>query len=119
MSDKLANVIAKLAHELGVAAAHVYGVLVRQAIVEGVQDIVLAVILGTVSTVLIKLAVWMFRKYSDNYDEGWQIGGVFVVIAAVVAVSLAITSLYLGIGELLNPEYYAIKDVLDALGGGK
>ncbi|MGC4375772.1 hypothetical protein WD019_02355 [Fictibacillus sp. Mic-4] len=112
--DKATEYIDAIASKLGVAAEHVYDILVKHAIVSGIRDIILALVLGAVTYGLVRLSKWLTTS-----DEAFEFESYapFVLFIGLVAFALAIISLYFGIGELINPEYYAIKEILDAFGG--
>lgn len=61
------------------------------------------------------LVIFLFKKYFKTEDDGWQTGAVICSIIFGI-----ITIIYLGwFGEvlprLLNPEYYAIKEILSSI----
>lgn len=80
--DKAMEYIDKLAAKLGVAAEHVYGVLVKQAFANGVTDsiigfvfLMIAVIAGVIIT---KVTVKSYEKSHCSWDYEW-----FPVVLAV------------------------------------
>ena len=119
--DKAMEYIDKLAAKLGVAAEHVYGVLVKQAFATGVTDsiigfvfLMIAVIAGVIIT---KMTIKMYGERHCNWDYEWF----FVVLAVGFLVvppgGFGIYAITEGIKALINPEYYAIKEILDTIGG--
>ncbi|MED1742053.1 hypothetical protein P4U97_21585 [Bacillus swezeyi] len=119
--DKAMEYIDKLAAKLGVAAEHVYGVLVKQAFASGVTDsiigfvfLMIAVIAGVIIT---KVTIKIYGERYCNWDCEWF----FVVLAVGLLVILpgvfGIYAITEGIKALINPEYYAIKEILDTIGG--
>ncbi|MCG7383366.1 hypothetical protein [Paenibacillus sp. ACRRY] len=120
MNEELTKYIDQMAAKLGVAASHVYEVVIRQTVISG--------IVNTVVQVLIMIAIYVaFRKgwrYSrDRWDDWysddnefyavliWILGGVVcggIFIACAVTTPDAIMSIF-------NPEYYAIKTILEAV----
>ncbi|MCD2370933.1 hypothetical protein LQ247_20175 [Bacillus sp. BS3(2021)] len=119
--DKAMEYIDKLAAKLGVAADHVYGVLVKQAFASGVTDLIIgfvflmiAVIAGVIIT---KVTIKIYGERYCNWDCEWF----FVVLAVSLLVILpgvfGIYAITEGIKALINPEYYAIKEILDTIGG--
>jgi hypothetical protein len=137
---KVTEYIDAIAQNLGVAAEYVYEVLVRQQIAEGIADtfiglLFLALFTGSLS-VLVKAYTkaeyersegrysWMespsnFYAFVKEFIEGTD--GFFYAFYIPIQIGFFIfglTSLYFGVLALINPEYYAIKDILDAFGGG-
>lgn len=131
--NKIDQYIQELASGLGVAAEHLYSVLVKQKVVEGVVGLSIGIIMLAIAIIvaitLIKAA--MNASYEKNrYDyvtcRNWQakliyggesIPAIFLIIASVGVFSGSFPTLYIGIGKLINPEYYAIKEILKVVGG--
>lgn len=85
----------------------VYGVLVRQYTASGAVDLVLA---GLVLIIVIALTFAIIRWW--NYIED------FVVMPCIIVVMLAGISVYLGVYgfmHIYNPEYYAIREIMEVL----
>jgi hypothetical protein len=120
-----------LGSKLGVAAGHMYSVLVRQQIVGGVTDAAAAAFFFFVSGwgVYFVAKSPLFTEYpypeSASYDERSAIdkkeqragymGAVFGV-AGLIALLIGLCCCGDAISELLNPEYGAIKELLSVIG---
>ncbi|AHN66480.1 membrane protein [Bacillus phage Bcp1] len=126
-ADKLGGFIDELAKQLGVAATHVYEVLVKQQMVDGISLLVKA---GVWLAILILLWTLMnklvFKKWSNFYNDdpyGFDAQfalGVVTVLLAVVTIFFSfyiVDWLTLGIKKLLNPEYYALEDIMTFIKG--
>ncbi|MEC0777472.1 hypothetical protein P9E81_08480 [Bacillus licheniformis] len=119
--DKAMEYIDKLAAKLGVAAEHVYGVLVKQQIINGaigiVGTIAALIFLGIVFTKLLKKGI-EHNKVIDSFDTS-----PYMLVSIPVGIALGITAIVgffvipIGINQMINPEYYAIKEILDTIGG--
>jgi hypothetical protein len=137
--EKVTDYIDAVAAKLGVAAEHVYGVLLRQSFATGIADTVLGVILLavliTICTLIIKaytkaeykrdegriyssheIPVNFYAKLKDFIDDNDLFWFLFTIVSICLAI-FSIVCLYCGILELINPEYYAIKDILSAISG--
>ncbi|MFW0909661.1 hypothetical protein [Bacillus altitudinis] len=119
--DKAMAYIDKLAAKLGVAAEHVYGVLVKQAVVGGVLSTLMMIAAIIVAVFLTKSLAKKSRehqKHVGKYDiNPYQIihwGAVFALAVLSIA---ALTNGPDMVGKIINPEYYAIKEILDTIGG--
>lgn len=110
--DKATQYIDAIASKLGVASEHVYGLLVKQAIVSGVLDLIFGVALIIATYVLVRMSIWLATS-EKAYDNDLEPYGVFTGIGALVALIFGIVCMYSGVGELINPEYYAIKEIMD------
>ena len=118
--EKIIEYIDALSVKLGVAAEHVYEVLVRQKIVEGMVYSIVTLGVLIASIVAFKKSLQSFFKcYEQDEDKVFGLGIVSVVFGLVLAISLIVTiaSLPDQILKIYNPEYYAIKTILDAIGG--
>ncbi|ALO79662.1 hypothetical protein HOBO_254 [Bacillus phage Hobo] len=126
-ADKLGGFIDELAKQLGVAATHVYEVLVKQQMVDGISLLVKA---GVWLAILILLWTLMnklvFKKWSNFYNDdpyGFDAQfalGIVTVLLAVVTIFFSfyiVDWLTLGIKKLLNPEYYALEDIMTFIKG--
>lgn len=121
--EKITTYIDQLSVGLGVAAEHVYGVMVRQLIVEGIvySTLLLTLIIGlTIAVVkLAKLTIrnWEDVEYSDFHTSvtgAWVVGGIaYIIILLICAFNLPHELMKIG-----NPEYYVIREFLNVLGGG-
>ena len=91
------------------AAQHAYAVLVRQQIVEG------GVILGgwLVAVVGLIVSVRSFQRAVKDVGSDESIPGGFSVGFAVAVVAMSIALVFFGIPGLLNPEYGAIRELLE------
>jgi hypothetical protein len=115
---KVTQYIDALAAKLGVAAEHVYGVLVRQQVAEGIVDIVVGTLILAVlifaSMVLIKKVE--LPRIVDEFD---LLGYVFVAAISLLIIGLpggyAVSEISDGIKHVINPEYYAIREILNAI----
>jgi hypothetical protein len=120
-TDKFGNYISELAKQLGVAAEHVYGVLIRQQYTEAVGLFVQSGLY-----ILIWIAIWitiakfwkMAKRYNDgNGDESGLIAMTVVTIIGTIAFLFCfvdiIDDIKLATMKIINPEYYALKDIMD------
>ena len=122
MNDKTEALIRELAEKLGTSGEHLWGVLVRQAPITGAIDLLVIVawafaVVWVFCLVRAKTAKPMPTEAdsyprAEWYDEGafmaWALWAVMAMMVAVIGgVSLSET-----IGALVNPEYWALKQVL-------
>ena len=122
MNDKTLELLNRLADKFGTTVEHLWGVLVKQAVISAITELVMAV-------AMVALWLWVFRfvrakttkpkpTEEDRYphaewrEEGaliaWLVTAVGLLIALIQVYSAATT----GITALLNPEYWALKQVL-------
>ncbi|MEK4267913.1 hypothetical protein [Bacillus sp. FSL W8-0940] len=118
--DKAMEYIDKLAAKLGVAAEHVYGVLVKQAFANGVTNVIFGALVILATIILSIYTAKFVKKHHRNHG----MDGVDLLILIAFCLTFivlptfgGITSVANGIMALINPEYYAIKEILDTIGG--
>jgi Ca2+/Na+ antiporter len=117
-----------------VSEGAIYGfeLLVKQQIVNGIVNIVTLLLSLVVLTLVIKYTSKLtkskreevnYKKESDRWyttslEEDFLLG--LPVIFGVVATVLLIVSVFVipsSIAQIINPEYYAIKEIMNTLGG--
>ena len=124
MDDKTAALLEKLADKLGTTAEHLWGVLTTQAQISGAVDLAITVAATLAAGVATRIA---WRKTSSRVDsEGRYLAAewseekiVFAWLVAcglvLVAATLILTSAHSVPSAFLNPEYWALKQVLGIL----
>jgi hypothetical protein len=124
-AGELKAFIAEMAAQLGVAAEHLYGVLIRQQIVSGIAGIL---------TWVFMLLFWMwvlrhfrvsFYGYMEHMYEHddfkysaptWIYG--FLTFGFGIALIITFFTLFMpSIQHLINPEYYALQDIFNFIKG--
>lgn len=114
--DKVTDYIDKIAAKLGVAGEHVYGVLVKQAYYKGIVDLSTGIFL-TLFGIAFSFFLWKVHSSNNEYLHNVKfIGdGLLHAILHVIHFFLylfGILWIYLSIGSIINPEYYAIRDLI-------
>lgn len=104
-----------IGEKLGVAANHLWAVLVRQGVAVGIEDCLIG---------LVWLGLWIaalaisakIRAYGRKEDDGDFIFGGYTALAIGQLLLIgAGTYLFSGIVELYNPEFYALQQILSTL----
>ena len=114
VTEKLQAGMEAVAQGLGITVDYVYPILVKQSYVYGVQHLVGSILLGILAYSLQRCARWLYSNNPDRCD-GKEMGATFCWIGFVVATIFAIVHLCFVPGYLINPEYYAIKEILETL----
>lgn len=116
--DDLSKILDELGQRLGPAGGHVFELAVRQAIIDGVMSLVGGVVYLAAFLVGVVLAVRITRRPASSDRDDFVtremapvlfllVGGIGALVAAVCALG--------GLSTLLNPEYAAIRDLLEHL----
>lgn len=134
MEEKAFEYIDAIAANLGVAAEHVYGALLKQAMISGISSLVYI----PIYIAIIVAYVFMIRKiYSDvsenkesmlvdnSYAYRGELSGIsftIMSIGGVLSLILFISVIFdinNAVTALLNPEYWALKEILDTIKGAE
>jgi hypothetical protein len=110
MNQEILNRIDALSAKLGVAAQVLWATYIRQARYEAVEEIVWATL---ESIGLYLLCRWAIRHFKDFED----LLPIYVIVAifGVLLVIFIIFSLDGVVPQLLNPEYWAFKELMSAV----
>lgn len=126
--DKALDLLTALAARLGTTVEQLWPVLVRQAVAEGLMDLVVG---GGIGATLAFASRWFFVRWAavkaraeekkDRYHEddqriGLVIASIVTGVAAAIILPVVVSA---GILRLVNPEFYALQFLLKAIGGGK
>ena len=117
--ERLLNV---LADKFGTTGEHLWGVLVKQQLVEAKAELVIGFLwLGLVLT-CIGIMVVAYKKMCDDDDDDGEvvsvilfIGG-FLIFIFLIFAGISFYESYMGFA---NPEFQALDEVLDVLKGGQ
>ena len=141
--NKAMELLEQLANQLGVAVEYLWSTLVKQQYVEGVTNITMAGI-GVIVVIVLLCCIPRLTRYAinqhkelaeDRRKNGTGFNGSYIlssyredfyssmkivipicgcVAFLVIAISTVI-GVRDGIQQLLNPDYFALKEVLDAI----
>lgn len=110
------ELLSKLAEKFGTTSEYLWGVLVRQAYIDGIQII----ICFSLTCIGLGVLYGLHRKFSrtDKYGDDTI---VFPMVLASIILSFLFMASFVGIimsiTNFINPEYWALKQVLNAIGG--
>ena len=113
MTEKLENVLVQLADKLSTTVPHLWEVLVKQAYISAIADIVFyfAIIINAV--LCWKAHKWAVRKekYKGyNNAEWYGLMGAYGFFSTALLIVL-VCSFGNTITNLINPEYFALKQI--------
>jgi len=129
MKEDISGIIQTMAENLGVATEHVYSVLMQQQIISGIIGLVwFLVLLGVgvaLSVVVVKsIKHGEYKTVGLTFKEGTNFWGkvrysgdgilpIFLSLEALACFVISMFVLTGSIGQLINPEYYAVKEILN------
>jgi hypothetical protein len=118
MNEQTTKLLEALAAKLGTTAEYLWTVLLRQAWISAIEDVLQYLVVAS-----LPYFMWKFHKrmkatmeggYLSNDEEKWLIVGVCWFVVAVI-VFWAFLCIPDTITKLVNPEYWALSEVLHAL----
>ena len=118
MNEQATKLLEQLAQKLGTTVEYLWGVLIQQAQVAAFINLGYSVVLIITWIMGIKLHFYFGKngKY-DDYDTG----AIYIGIMVAFAITLVLTSIamffFLGniVTGFVNPEYWALKQVLNLI----
>jgi hypothetical protein len=111
MNEQLSNVLVQLAQKLSTTTEHLWGVIITQAKIDGIMFSIASVVLLVFLYGMYKLGKKAALCEGYNDDLLWipvTVGTLAGSFLFLLCVSKALTA-------ILNPEYYALHEVLSAL----
>jgi hypothetical protein len=107
-----------LAEKLGTTAGYLWHVLVKQGVVIGIEDCLIGLTWFVFWLVVLNFAKKLRTTIaeSSNHEEecvgfGWALGICCNLMWLIIG-----TYIFDGIAELINPEFYALQNILQTLG---
>ncbi len=104
MSTKLIELIEKFE----TVAPNIWDIMVRQVVVEGAINLVV-----TIVCLLLLLAVKPLWKLAEVPERDMVPAAIVLGFFAVIPAAFGLANLLRGLARLLNPEYHAIKLLMD------
>ena len=120
MNDQTAKLLEQLAQKLGTTASYLWSVLLKQAFINAITDLLYLVLTIIGGFLLCKLHKH-FSLENDNcdniyYDNDYL--GIVMAIAAIIWGAIAIVCFF-SIGNIINgffnPEYWALDRILSSI----
>ena len=114
--EQITPVLEKMAEKLGVTVEYLWSILIKQAPLSGITDIIQYILLGIVTWVFVKVS---FKVHHKIEKEDWD--GVAYIPLWVIGVGILIlwiTAFFCfpnTIWAFFNPEYWALKEILGSI----
>jgi len=119
---ELVPVLEKLAEKLGVTSGYLWDVLVKQAFIDGILSIMFAVLTSICVAVLYKLHKKFSGKHPNSaccnwYEKLEYLGPAMFLPTTFIGVMVvvAIIGLFGAVTAFVNPEYWALHEILSVL----
>lgn len=146
VTNNVMEILNQIAAKLGVAAEHLWKVLIKQQYADGLVLLILAAACIIVFCVTWHITPKLHKQWKDRYEElrkdreenGTGFSGSYTIssleedkyrdryqnvwsVAIVIMIGTGILGLILlisGIRPILNPDYFAIKDIMYMISNG-
>ena len=115
--DKIDQLLRDLAEQLGTTSEYLWGVLVRQAPIEAIFQLLwMGGSLAGLLFCVIK-ATHLMKSEEFKNDEAAPVVSLALCLMGMIVLTLTALSSFdsIMIGGFLNPEYYALREILEAL----
>lgn len=117
--EELKPLLEELARQLGTTVGYLWGILIQQANVFVVIYICYVILFSLLVVSALK-TVKIFVYWLEENDEDWRCWASFVVGAVLIIFSILtglglITNVSSFITAILNPEYWALQQILDVI----
>jgi uncharacterized membrane protein len=114
------DVLRELAQQLGIGIEVLWTALLKQAYIEGCFDAVIgSIVFFVVMFIFPKTLLYLLNQYDREAKKEYSscesdICFIIFVVAffSLIAIGLAITTIYGGVVALANPEYWALREIL-------
>lgn len=119
MKKETVELLEKLADKLGTTSEYLWSVLVNQAYVNAIGEVIFILIATAFSYAMCKMHLhFMDRDNEYSYYEKEEVLGIPMIIGAIVMVLLiigCICSVRSIVTGVLNPEYWALEQILETI----
>lgn len=116
MNEQTVQLIEKLAEKLGTTSEYLWAVLVKQAPISAAID--LGILIFSIIFGIVLLRMHRYFSKNDKYDDLEELVVVPMIIMAIlfaVFIIAGVMSLPEVFSGFFNPEYWALKEVMDLL----
>ena len=110
--ENTTEAIKELASALKVPAEHVYQILVKQQVVEGIVNLIVVIILLLLTT---GLSFWAYKAFDEDSEAQFAAALISLLIVGILFIIFTVTFFSEGLPHWLNPEYGALKEILEAI----
>lgn len=113
--EALGRILNQLADKFGTTVEHLYAILLKQAFIEGIKDVVAVFITLVILILAIVITKRSHKSYDHKYNDFWEQNFHLIIIISVASLVFFIVLCVAGgdmIDAFFNPEYYALHQIL-------
>lgn len=120
--EQLTTLLTALAEKLGTTVEYLWSVLLKQAYIEGILNIIYCIITIIIFIVSYKYAKYFSSKWKE-WNDNYEAEEIFPTIILVILIVSTLIVLGMTIFQFIptaittfnNPEYWALKEILKQL----
>ena len=98
------------------ASPQLWAILIKQVYVEAVSFLIWGIVLSVSVYFLVKFSNYCREQHKKDKYEMWDAGAVLTCIVSIIAAPAALSFLISAMKWFSNPEFYAIRYILQQLG---
>ena len=133
LEDKVLERIDSLGGKLGDISQHAWEALVKYQIIYGIIDLIVGIVVIVLTILLWKVFINQHKKVNDTdrdddysllfdyYEDLSGIGLAYVIATSIISLGAFLYLVYgipMDILRILNPEVFAVKDLIEQAKGG-
>lgn len=133
LEDKVLERIDSLGGKLGDVSQHAWEALVKYQVIYGIVDIIVGIVVIALTVFLWKIFINQHKKVNDiDRDDDYSIlfedcedlsgiGLIYVIVTSIISLGAFIYLVYgipMDILRIINPEVFAVKDLIEQSKGG-
>ena len=133
LEDKVLERIDSLGGKLGDISQHAWEALVKYQVIYGIIDLIVGILIIALTVFLWKILINQYKKVNDtdrdddysllfdDYEDLSGLGLTYVIVTSILSLSAFLYLVYgipMDILRILNPEVFAVKDLIEQAKGG-
>lgn len=133
LEDKVLDRIDSLGGKLGDISQHAWEALVKYQVIYGIIDLIVGILIIALTVFLWKILINQYKKVNDtdrdddysllfdDYEDLSGLGLTYVIVTSILSLGAFLYLVYgipMDILRILNPEVFAVKDLIEQAKGG-
>ncbi|XWX29713.1 membrane protein [Staphylococcus phage PG-2021_87] len=133
LEDKVLERIDSLGGKLGDVSQHAWEALVKYQVIYGIVDLIVGILIIALTVFLWKILINQYKKVNDtdrdddysllfdDYEDLSGLGLTYVIVTSILSLGAFLYLVYgipMDILRILNPEVFAVKDLIEQAKGG-
>ena len=114
MNQEIIELLKVLADKFGTTTEHLWRVLLEQALLSGITNVILLVVILVLTVMWVRFALERIEKGEKGYYSSDDIGALWLTIILVIPFCgvVSVLLIYDIVTAILNPDYWALREIL-------